>query len=554
MTWERRISLVLTTVAALVLAGPVFAQNYMFEFSLDIGSDTELSDPFMDGDEVFDPGDVYWWQGPVFPGPTNGFKDDFRIFGYDPDPDPMIPTRVPVGFGSVEEYEMFFDLDGHDQLDIELLDIQWPHHQVPSNCIYKPDFLQISFDDDQAPGWPANDVPVTAPSPAGFIYGTSWGRDEIIGLNLTYVPGGMPPYLLAGMYPIADEITVHQSMQPNPDMMEEDDDDVDSLDIVPDEGACPIWYFSADHEANLGLDPGGIYQVLGGGGFVQVIDEAFHLGIPEDTDIDAFEFVWLEEPQEPGPLYLALIYSVDDNDPLTLADESGGMNPAVIYASFMTGYSFRLTDPLEDDIDGLTVWHESLEEEPTEACCLIDGTCLDVTPTDCINNYGGMPMGVGTTCATLPPTIIAGPTDVSACENDDVVLSVTVCGATPMNYQWYKDGIIMPGEINPTLTLLDIRPADAGAYHVDVSNAYGGPVSSGAALVTVQVKADSNCDGIVNNFDIDPFVLALTAGQAAWEALYPCDFFCANDINRDGVVDNFDIDPFVACLLSGGCP
>ena len=535
--------------------------QYAFEFSLDIGSDTELSDPFMDGDEVFDPGDVYWWKGAVFPNPTNGFKDDVRIFGYDPDPDPLIPTRVPVGMGTIQDYYDYFDLDGHDQLDVDLREwippeqhLTWPIPQFTSNCIYTVDHLMISYEDDQAPGWPANDVPVTASSPAGFIRGMSGANDEILGVDVGPVVG-MPPYPVMMSYPIADEVTVHQSMFPNPDAGDIDDDDVDSLDIVPHEDECPEWYFSPDHEAHLGLDPGGIYLVLSPG-FVQVVDEFIHLGIPEDTDIDAFEFVWIEDQNVAGALSLAVAYSVDDDDPLTLGvDESGGLDPKMIYASYMTGWSFPLLmNPLDDDVDALTAWLESLEEEQTEACCLPDGTCLDVTATDCINNYGGMPMGPGTTCATLPPTIIVDPAGVAACENDNVTLSVTVCGAAPMVYQWYKDGAILFGETNPTLILLDIRPADAGAYYVDVSNPYGGPISSATANVTVQAKADANCDGFVDNFDIDAFVLALTGGQAAWEAVYTCEYFCANDINRDGGVDNFDIDPFVACVLAGGCP
>ena len=61
---------------------------------------------------------------------------------------------------------------------------------------------------------------------------------------------------------------------------------------------------------------------------------------------------------------------------------------------------------------------------------------------------------------------------------------------------------------------------------------------------------DLNCDGEVNAFDIDPFVLALTkpAGYAA--AWANCDITNA-DINGDGVVNAFDIDPFVD-LLTGG--
>ncbi len=61
---------------------------------------------------------------------------------------------------------------------------------------------------------------------------------------------------------------------------------------------------------------------------------------------------------------------------------------------------------------------------------------------------------------------------------------------------------------------------------------------------------DANCDGSVDFFDIDPFLLALF-DPSAYAAAHPgCD---NGDVNRDGNVDFFDIDPFLACLF-GGCP
>ena len=66
---------------------------------------------------------------------------------------------------------------------------------------------------------------------------------------------------------------------------------------------------------------------------------------------------------------------------------------------------------------------------------------------------------------------------------------------------------------------------------------------------------DLNCDGTVNLFDIDPFVLALTSASNAtpfddYYAAWPtCDAMLA-DINADSSVNLFDIDPFVA-LLTG---
>ena len=75
-------------------------------------------------------------------------------------------------------------------------------------------------------------------------------------------------------------------------------------------------------------------------------------------------------------------------------------------------------------------------------------------------------------------------------------------------------------------------------------------VSTILALEPPQVLGDLNCDGNVNAFDIDPFVLALT-DAAGYAAAFPgCNILNA-DINDDGVVNAFDIDPFVA-LLTGG--
>ncbi len=59
---------------------------------------------------------------------------------------------------------------------------------------------------------------------------------------------------------------------------------------------------------------------------------------------------------------------------------------------------------------------------------------------------------------------------------------------------------------------------------------------------------DMNCDGALDNADIDGFVLALT-DPAAYALAFPdCDISAA-DCNNDGATDNGDIDAFVALLL-----
>jgi len=81
-----------------------------------------------------------------------------------------------------------------------------------------------------------------------------------------------------------------------------------------------------------------------------------------------------------------------------------------------------------------------------------------------------------------------------------------------------------------------------------VGYGYGGGGMYKSFVLRPFARGDLNCDGVVNNFDIDPFVLALTDPAGYAQKFPSCDRMLA-DINGDGVVDNFDIDPFVALLI-----
>ncbi|QOJ13139.1 MAG: hypothetical protein HRU75_00170 [Planctomycetia bacterium] len=74
--------------------------------------------------------------------------------------------------------------------------------------------------------------------------------------------------------------------------------------------------------------------------------------------------------------------------------------------------------------------------------------------------------------------------------------------------------------------------------------------NGGNALIRVRLNelGDMNCDGLVNNFDIDPFVLALI-DPVGYAEDYPDCNRNLGDVNEDGFFNNFDIDPFVALIL-----
>jgi hypothetical protein len=52
---------------------------------------------------------------------------------------------------------------------------------------------------------------------------------------------------------------------------------------------------------------------------------------------------------------------------------------------------------------------------------------------------------------------------------------------------------------------------------------------------------DANCDGVVDAFDIEPFINVLLGGMGCAS--------CTGDVNGDGVIDAFDIEPFINCLV-----
>ncbi|QOJ13701.1 MAG: hypothetical protein HRU75_03180 [Planctomycetia bacterium] len=78
--------------------------------------------------------------------------------------------------------------------------------------------------------------------------------------------------------------------------------------------------------------------------------------------------------------------------------------------------------------------------------------------------------------------------------------------------------------------------------------------SAATSLSFGRCPGDLDGDGRLTNFDIDPFVLALTnreAYQAAFPHIPPEAIDILGDMNGDGVLTNFDIDPFVDALVIG---
>lgn len=79
-------------------------------------------------------------------------------------------------------------------------------------------------------------------------------------------------------------------------------------------------------------------------------------------------------------------------------------------------------------------------------------------------------------------TITAQPQSLVVTQGNAAVFRVTASGTPPLSYQWLYNGSEIPGETSDTLTLLNVQPAQAGAYGVRVSNEFSSSTSDPATL------------------------------------------------------------------------
>ncbi len=87
------------------------------------------------------------------------------------------------------------------------------------------------------------------------------------------------------------------------------------------------------------------------------------------------------------------------------------------------------------------------------------------------------------------PVITNHPASQSITQGQPVTFSVTASGATPMSYQWKKNGTNISGATGATFTIASVQQSDAGQYSVLVSNSYGSALSNNATLTVTAFNA-----------------------------------------------------------------
>jgi uncharacterized delta-60 repeat protein len=98
------------------------------------------------------------------------------------------------------------------------------------------------------------------------------------------------------------------------------------------------------------------------------------------------------------------------------------------------------------------------------------------------NVAGSVTSAVAQVNVGYAPAIVQQPMSITNAVGDTNGFGVGVFGSGPLFYQWFKDGMQIPNATNLSLVLPNLQPAQIGYYCVSVTNAFGGVVSSNAAL------------------------------------------------------------------------
>ena len=103
-----------------------------------------------------------------------------------------------------------------------------------------------------------------------------------------------------------------------------------------------------------------------------------------------------------------------------------------------------------------------------------------------VTNAAGSSSSSATLTVLGPPTITTQPANVTVALGGAASFNVTAGGTAPLNFQWLKNGGVIPGANSNGLTFSTVTTNDAANYSVIVTN-MAGNATSGSATLTVLV-------------------------------------------------------------------
>jgi hypothetical protein len=82
--------------------------------------------------------------------------------------------------------------------------------------------------------------------------------------------------------------------------------------------------------------------------------------------------------------------------------------------------------------------------------------------------------------------ILTQPLDALVSPGGSATFELVASSSIPMTYQWYFNGLLIPGAVTNTVTFLNVQPEYAGFYYAIVSNSVGTVTSATAVLAIAE--------------------------------------------------------------------
>jgi hypothetical protein len=135
-------------------------------------------------------------------------------------------------------------------------------------------------------------------------------------------------------------------------------------------------------------------------------------------------------------------------------------------------------------------WYKDNEQIPE-----VDGPELHITsvePADAgsyhvviANAATAVSSRVATLIVVLPPEFQSHPVDISRLAGESALFEVSVTGTAPITFEWFHNNQQIEDANSSQLIIADVTAADAGSYHVVVTNELGEAHSTSAVLTVL---------------------------------------------------------------------
>lgn len=122
------------------------------------------------------------------------------------------------------------------------------------------------------------------------------------------------------------------------------------------------------------------------------------------------------------------------------------------------------------------------------------------------NRFGSLPSANAVLTVTYPPTIATQPQHLTVTAGQTATFSVWAGGGVPLHFQWYRNGVAIPGATSANYVTPAVTSTDSGArFHVVITNSFGTKTSAEAILTVIIAPAITT----------QPQAITVNAGQTA---------------------------------------